>query len=57
MPRSRVVFPTPLRPSTATICPGWTRSDAPCTINESPYATCRSRTSSIVDTQIDLGYP
>src|SRR5262249_25262779 len=44
--RSKVVFPAPLLPRMVTISPRSTVNDMPFTTSSSPYATCKSSTSS-----------
>src|SRR5688500_3574514 len=43
----RVVLPAPLGPTTHSSSPGRTSSDTPHSARALPYATCRSRTSSM----------
>src|SRR5438270_8122413 len=50
--RMSVVFPAPFEPTSATTSPCFTDSEAPKSTRASPYAACRSRTSSIVAPEI-----
>src|SRR4051812_6536888 len=54
--RMSVVLPAPLEPTSATISPSFTESEAPKSTGASPYAAWRSCTSSIVGPEVGGDY-